>query len=73
MNDKFLWQKVLNNISTIVNPLSYRTWFENIDFIDIKDNSVRLVVPVILYKNHLEQNYKDIILDSFNNFLTKPC
>lgn len=72
MNDKFLWQKVLNNISTIVNPLSYRTWFENIDFIDIKDNSVRLVVPVILYKNHLEQNYKDIILDSFNIFLTKP-
>ena len=38
MNDKFLWQKVLNNISTIVNPLSYRTWFENIDFIASSTN-----------------------------------
>lgn len=72
MNDKFLWQQVLENINTIVNPLSFRTWFENIDFIDIKDNSVRLVVPVILYKNHLEQNYRDIILNSFNNLLTTP-
>ena len=63
MNDKILWQKVLDNISTVVNPLSFRTWFESIDFIDIKDNNVRLVVPVILYKHHLEQNYNDIILD----------
>ena len=72
MNDKLLWQKVLDNISTVVNPLSFRTWFESIDFIDIKDNSVRLVVPVILYKNHLDRNYKDIILESFNNLLTMP-
>ena len=50
MNDKNLWQNVLNNINTVVNPLSFRTWFESIDFIDIKDNSIRLVVPVILYK-----------------------
>ena len=72
MNDKNLWQNVLNNINTVVNPLSFRTWFESIDFIDIKDNSIRLVVPVILYKHHLEQNYNDIIIESFNKFLTTP-
>lgn len=72
MNDKIIWQNVLQNISTIVDPLSYRTWFKSIDFIDIKDASVRLVVPVVLYQNFLEQNYRDIILESFNNLLTKP-
>jgi len=72
MDNNLLWHKVLDNISNIVNPLSFRTWFENIDFIDVKDNSVRLVVPVLLYKNHLERNYKDIILESFNNLLTVP-
>ena len=72
MDNNSLWHKVLDNISNIVDPLSYRTWFENIDFIDIKDDSIRLVVPVVLYKNHLDRNYRDIILDAFNNLLTKP-
>ena len=72
MNDKMIWNKVLENISTIIDPLNYRTWFENIDFIDIQDSSVRLVIPIVFYKNQLEQNYKEVILESFNKLLTKP-
>ena len=72
MNNNFLWQKVLDNISNIVDPLSYETWFKGIDFIDIDGNNVRLVIPIMWYKTHIEQNYKDIILNSFNNLLTKP-
>ena len=53
MNDKLLWSKVLNNISNIVDPLSYDTWFKNIDFIGIEDSSVRLVIPIMWYKNHI--------------------
>ncbi len=70
MDDKLLWSKVLNNISNIVDPLSYDTWFKNIDFIGIEDTNVRLVIPIMWYKNHIDRNYKDIILDSFNNLLT---
>ena len=72
MNNNFLWQKVLDNISNIVDPLSYETWFKALDFIDIDGNNVRLVIPIMWYKTHIEQNYKDIILNSFNNLLTKP-
>lgn len=69
MDNKSLWQNVLDNISTIVDPLSYETWFKNIDFIDIDNGSVRLVIPIMWYKTHIDRNYKDIILNSFNNLI----
>lgn len=72
MDNNLLWQKVLNNISNIVDPLSYETWFKNIDFIDINGDSVRLVIPIMWYKTHIDKNYRDIIISSFNNLLTKP-
>ncbi len=70
MDDKILWSKVLNNISNIVDPLSYDTWFKNIDFIGIEDSSIRLVIPIMWYKNHIDRNYKELILESFNEILT---
>ena len=39
----------------------------NIEFIDIQDDKLRLCVPYLLYKTHIEQNYKEIIIDNFNN------
>ena len=72
MDDKLLWSKVLDNISNIVDPLSYETWFKNIDFIGLDGNSIRLVIPIMWYKSHIDRNYRDIILNSFNNLLTTP-
>ena len=72
MDNNLLWQKVLDNINNIVDPLSFETWFKNIDFIGIVDGKVRLVIPIMQYKSHIDQNYKDIILNSFNNLLTNP-
>lgn len=72
MDNNLLWQKVLDNINNIVDPLSFETWFKNIDFIGIVDGKVRLVIPIMWYKSHIDQNYKDIILNSFNNLLTNP-
>lgn len=70
MDDKILWSKVLENISNIVDPLSFDTWFKNIDFIGIEEDNVRLVIPIMWYKNHIDRNYKDIILNNFNELLT---
>ncbi len=72
MNDKDVWTKALENIKNIVDPLSYETWFKSIEFIDIKDSELRLVVPILFYKTHIEKNYKDIILEQLNNLLTTP-
>ena len=72
MNYNLIWQNVLENIRNNINTLAFRTWFESVDFIDIKDDTIRLVVPVILYKHHMEQNYSDIIVENFNKFLNHP-
>ena len=67
MDNNVLWSKVLDTISSVVNPLSFRTWFEPIELFDIDGETARIVVPVILYKNHIEQNYKQIIIEALNN------
>ncbi len=72
MVNQDIWQTTLDNIKNILDPLSYNTWFTNIDFVDIKDDSIRIVIPIMWYKSHIEQNYKDIILENINKLLTKP-
>lgn len=66
MNDS-IWNKTLLSIKNIIDPLPFHTWFSNIEFIDIQDDKLRLCVPYLLYKTHIEQNYKEIIIDNFNN------
>lgn len=66
--DKNIWNKTLENIKNVIDPLSFDTWFESIDFIDIKDNSLRLVIPIMWYKTHIDNNYKDIILENINKY-----
>ena len=66
MNDS-IWNKTLLSIKNIIDPLPFNTWFSNIEFIDIQDDKLRLCVPDLLYKTHIEQNYKEIIIDNFNN------
>ena len=66
MNDS-IWNKTLLSIKNIIDPLPFNTWFSNIEFIDIQDDKLRLCVPYLLYKTHIEQNYKEIIIDHFNN------
>lgn len=66
MNDS-IWNKTLLSIKNIIDPLPFNTWFNNIEFIDIQDDKLRLCVPYLLYKTHIEQNYKEIIINNFNN------
>ena len=72
MDNNSLWKKVLDEISVNLDSMSFETWFNGIDFFDIKDNSIRLVVPIMFYKNHIDEHYKQLILDSFNKLLTNP-
>lgn len=69
MDNRVIWQQVLENINSVLDTLSFNTWFKGIDFIDIKDNSIRIMIPMSFYKTHIEQNYKDIILKNFNEIL----
>ena len=72
MDNNSLWKKVLDEISVNLDSMSFETWFNGIDFFDINENNIRLVVPIMFYKNHIDEHYKQLILDSFNKLLTKP-
>ena len=73
MNDiNDIWQKTLDNIKNVIDSLSFDTWFKNIDVIDIKDNKLRIVIPMMLYKNHIDYNYKNIIITNFNRLSNIP-
>ena len=67
MDNQLLWSKVLDTISSVVNPLSFRTWFEPTQLFELKNEVATIEVPVVLYKNHIEQNYKQIIIEALNN------
>lgn len=69
MNYRDIWEKTLKNLEQNMSSVSFNTWFRNIEFVDVKDNKVRLLIPHPLYKNHLETNYKDIILNTYNSLI----
>ena len=72
MDYNLAWQKTLDKIKEILDPLAFSTWFEKMNIIDIKDDNIRLEIPVIWYKRHIDTNYKNIILENMNKLLTKP-
>lgn len=72
MDYKNAWLKTLNNIKDELDPLAFSTWFEKMDIIDIKDKSIRLVIPMPWYQKHIDVNYKSLILDNMNKLLTTP-
>lgn len=72
MNYKFAWNNTLEKIKENLDHLAFETWFEKMDIIDIKDNSIRLVIPMKWYEKHIDSNYKDLILETMNKFLTIP-
>lgn len=72
MNDTNCWLNALEDMKNNVDYLPFKTWFSPLEFLDIKDNKLRLVIKHLLYKEHIEANYKDIILESINKFANDP-
>ncbi len=70
MNDKSNWTNTLNDIKNSLDPLPFNTWFSPIEYLDIKNNNLRLIIPFLLYKEHIEKNYKDLIIENINKYLT---
>lgn len=66
MNEKQLWDKFLEAISEKISPISYETWFKDTYINKIEENKVIAVVPMQLHKKNLSENYRDLIVDTFN-------
>jgi len=72
MDYQSIWQQTLDHIKSMIDPLSFDTWFKNIEFYDIQGDQVCLIVPIMWYKTHIDKNYKSLILETMNHLLTTP-
>ena len=67
MNTELLWNNFLNKISEQFSPLSYDTWFKDTKLHKIDNGTAIVIVPTILHKKHLEENYLDDVIDVFTS------
>ncbi len=63
MNVEIIWTNFLKQIYQDLNALSYKTWFENTKLYSLEDGKAIIVVPLIIHKMHLAENYLDIITE----------
>ena len=66
MDYDVLWSKVLDLIKNEVSSLSFNTWFSETTLYNIKDDKAYIIVPMSIYKNHLKNNYYELIENNIN-------
>lgn len=60
-----IWNSFLSKIQTNLAPMSYETWFMETHLISLDDGIAKIEVPMNIHKNHLKNNYNDLIVEIF--------
>ena len=68
MNTEIIWNNFLEKIKERISPLSYDTWFKDTKLYKLDKNTAIIIVPMILHKKHLEENYLDEIEEKIDEF-----
>lgn len=66
MNGEIIWQKFLEIIQNNLSDITFETWFKENKLIEFNDNTIKILVPDILHKKHLKENYNDMVEETFN-------
>ncbi len=64
-----IWSNFLSHISDRVSSITFNTWFKDIKLYEINDDNIKLIVPYEPQKNHLINNYYDLIEDIFMDLI----
>ncbi len=67
-----LWEKVLEEIKTRMNPSSFTTWFAPTKQLVFQANVLWVAVPNQYFVNWLEEHYSDIILEILTTLTGTP-
>lgn len=65
MDNKDLWQSVLDEISPEINPASFHSWFAPLKLLKIENNKVSIQVPMEMHRKVLKQYYLTRLDDAF--------
>ena len=67
MNVDVVWNKILNQLETELNSISYKTWFSDTNLYKLDKNIAYIIVPMQVTKRHLKDNYYDLIVEKLQN------
>lgn len=71
MDNKKLWQKVLDNIKQEVSAANFKTWFSATSLSLVDDNKVTITAPSVFIKEQLRLRYINLLTGIFNKELSK--
>ena len=62
-----IWNSFLSKIQNNLSPMSFETWFMDTKLINLDDGIAKIEVPMHIHKNHLKNNYNDLIDEIFTD------
>lgn len=65
MDLESIWSVFLSKIEIKLKPVLYQTWFQDTKLIDLNNEYAIVEVPLDVHKKHLQENYSDIIKETF--------
>lgn len=65
MDLESIWNSFLEKIKGQMNDISYETWFSESKLIYLKGDTAKVLVPSIVHKKNLSNNYTDLIEENF--------
>lgn len=65
MDLESIWNSLLDKIKGQMNDISYETWFSESKLVYLKGDTAKVLVPSIVHKKNLTNNYTDLIEENF--------
>ncbi len=65
MDLESIWNSFLDKIKGQMNDISYETWFSESKLVYLKGDTAKVLVPSIVHKKNLTNNYTDLIEENF--------
>ena len=66
-----IWNDFINELKNKVSDVTFNTWFINLKLLTINVKDIVIIVPYSVHKNHIINNYMDIIEEIFLNITGK--
>ncbi len=61
-----IWDRFLHKVKNNLAPMLYEAWFADTKLITLDDNKAVVLVPMLIHKKHLKENYNQLIESIFN-------
>ena len=61
------WKKIRSELKSKLGQDIYKNWIEVLSFVKVKSNVAYFHVPSSFIANWIDRNYRDQIIESFNN------